>query len=80
MAWALLESEYEEQGQSIECGCCFAEQPFENLVQCFEGHLFCCQCLLGYAREAIYGSGKVSVVCVCACDVELRFCIAHFGK
>ncbi|KAK7502368.1 hypothetical protein BaRGS_00006321, partial [Batillaria attramentaria] len=69
MAWALLETEYEEQGQMIECSCCFAEHPFENLVQCFDGHLFCCQCLLGYAKEAVYGSGKLNLPCMTeGCD------------
>ncbi|XP_076449385.1 uncharacterized protein LOC143285827 isoform X2 [Babylonia areolata] len=69
IAWQLLESEYEEQGQSIECGCCFTEHPFEKFVQCFEGHLFCCQCLLGYAREAIFGTGKLNLTCMTAdCD------------
>ncbi|KAL8565758.1 hypothetical protein ACOMHN_058393 [Nucella lapillus] len=72
MAWALLESDYSEAGQAIECGCCFTQQPFENLVQCFEGHLFCCQCLLGYAREAVFGAGKLSLICMTA-DCESRF-------
>ncbi|XP_025096033.1 E3 ubiquitin-protein ligase RNF216-like isoform X6 [Pomacea canaliculata] len=64
IAWQLLEKEYYEEGQAIECGCCYTQYPFEKLVQCFDGHLFCCDCLQGYAREAIFGSGKLNLMCM----------------
>lgn len=31
----------EQEGTLVECGCCFEDYAFENLVQCSEGHLFC---------------------------------------
>ena len=53
------ENEYETSGQAIECGCCYGESPFELMVQCYEGHLFCRECLKNYGKEAVYGQGKV---------------------
>ena len=62
MAEQMNEHEYEETGQLIECGCCFGEVPFDNMVQCYEGHLFCQDCLKRYAQESVFGGGKVSIV------------------
>jgi hypothetical protein len=62
IAASMNEAEYLEEGQGIECGCCFGCCPFERMVQCMDSHLFCMACLRGYAKEAIYGEGKVSKV------------------
>jgi hypothetical protein len=37
--------EYEREGQSIECCCCFGEEAWEEMGACEEGHLVCRSCI-----------------------------------
>ncbi|XP_041363583.1 uncharacterized protein LOC121379156 isoform X2 [Gigantopelta aegis] len=78
-AWQLNENEYEDSGQLIECSCCYGENPFESMVQCYDGHLFCRECLLNYAKEAVYGSGKLGLACMAA-DCEASFPVSEMKR
>ena len=63
LAESLNEREYLESGEGIECQCCYGEFAFENMAQCATGeHLFCVSCLQNYAKESVYGQGRVCII------------------
>ena len=74
LAVSLNDEQYEEEGQKIECGCCYGDAAFEDMVQCLEGHLFCASCLMNYAKEAAFGQGKAALTCMSdGCDGTFPF-------
>ncbi|EDO43053.1 predicted protein [Nematostella vectensis] len=64
LAVEINEKQYVEQGQTIECGCCYCDVAFEDMVQCLDGHLFCENCLMNYAKESVFGQGKATLMCM----------------
>eukprot|EP01034_Spumella_vulgaris_P031555 gene31555-38974_t len=56
--------EAEDEGALIECGCCCGDYPFDSLVQCTEGHLFCKQCLQRYVEQTVFGDGRSVLKCM----------------
>lgn len=53
LAEQLNEQQAAEDGALLECGCCYSEYPFEKLIQCSEGHLFCKDCVRHYAEQVM---------------------------
>ncbi|XP_057310878.1 uncharacterized protein LOC130648798 [Hydractinia symbiolongicarpus] len=73
-AVALNMEQYEEEGQAIECGCCYGDAAFEDMIQCLEGHLFCVDCLQRYSKEATFGEGNIHLSCMTdGCDSTFPF-------
>jgi len=63
-ATKLNETQYEEQGQGIECCCCFESVPFEALTQCNAGHLFCLNCIKEYVERTVFGEERNDIHCM----------------
>lgn len=60
----LNDEEAAKNSTAIECGCCYTDRAFENMIQCTEGHLFCRDCLKHYAQERLFGCGVTGLKCM----------------
>ena len=56
---SVSEDLFQDTDATIECGCCYDDCRFEDMVQCSDGHLFCRKCVENYTRESVFGQGKV---------------------
>jgi TRIAD3 protein (E3 ubiquitin-protein ligase RNF216) len=73
-ATKLNETQYEEQGQGIECGCCNDSFTFEDLTQCNGGHLFCLACVKEYVQGKVFGDQDFNLHCMdWASDCKEKF-------
>ncbi|CAE6518468.1 unnamed protein product [Rhizoctonia solani] len=60
------------QPANPECGCCFSEYDFSEMLQCAEGHLFCPECTKKNAETTV-GDNKPEILCM-----DLSGCHAPF--
>ncbi|KZV74428.1 hypothetical protein PENSPDRAFT_648058 [Peniophora sp. CONT] len=72
MAQELLQA---DEIADIECGCCFDSYPFSKVVQCPEAHLFCADCVVGFAESKL-GEQNHLIPCMSSAGDG---CKAHFG-
>jgi TRIAD3 protein (E3 ubiquitin-protein ligase RNF216) len=75
IGWRIAAAEAQRTGCVFECTCCFEDVPFEKLVQCPRGHLFCRDCL-EHTAGTVIGEGRASIRCLsvgadCDCDVSI---------
>ncbi|KIK93205.1 hypothetical protein PAXRUDRAFT_829200 [Paxillus rubicundulus Ve08.2h10] len=68
----LHEEEYEDNGEGIECGCCFSSYPFDKMIQCPEAHLFCKSCMTSYASNQL-GEHNPNILCMDQSGCKLPF-------
>ncbi|KAF5376136.1 hypothetical protein D9615_007703 [Tricholomella constricta] len=74
-------TEQENLQDAVECGCCFATYPFEEMIQCPETHLFCSPCMNTHS-SILLGSHNPDILCMdqsgCTAEIspsELRRCL-----
>jgi hypothetical protein len=60
----VAEEKLKHEESLIECGCCCCDFPFETVVQCTEGHLFCKECLQRYVEQTVFGNGLSNLSCM----------------
>jgi len=47
-----------------ECQCCFGDFPLHGMIQCFEGHLFCSDCINQYVNSIVGGGLNANLTCI----------------
>ncbi|ETW80698.1 hypothetical protein HETIRDRAFT_476396 [Heterobasidion irregulare TC 32-1] len=61
-----------EEVDGIECGCCFTEYPFDQMIQCEDAHLFCNECVISYASTKL-GEHNPDMCCMDQSGCKLPF-------
>ncbi|KAF9234720.1 hypothetical protein BU15DRAFT_52263 [Melanogaster broomeanus] len=79
LATELSEQEYEDNGEGIECGCCFSSYPFDKMIQCPEAHLFCSSCMTSYASNQL-GEHNPNILCMDQSGCKLPFPESELGR
>jgi len=54
----------EDAPKPYECGCCYDDFYFEDMVQCGGEHLFCKGCLRKHVQETVFGNGAYHIQCM----------------
>ncbi|KAJ7591319.1 hypothetical protein C8J56DRAFT_935212 [Mycena floridula] len=75
----VAEALLEEEGGGIECGCCFSEYPFDNMVQCPDAHLFCKTCMIAYCESKL-GSHETNIVCMEQSGCKMEFTLSELRR
>jgi hypothetical protein len=60
LAQKYSEEEHILADEMMECGCCFAEYTWDEMVSCNSGHLVCRNCITHTAQECVFGQGDSS--------------------
>ena len=55
LAQEVNEQEHSEANEMMECGCCFGDFTWDDLVSCSGGHLVCRDCVTRIAQECAFG-------------------------
>jgi len=61
LATTLNEEEYTSANELMECGCCFGDYTWEDMIYCGDGHLVCRGCVKRTAEECAFG--QADTVC-----------------
>ena len=59
-AQQLNEEEHTKADEMMECGCCFGEYTWDDMMSCNGGHLVCRGCVTHTAQECAFGQGDNS--------------------
>jgi len=67
-----LTSEHLEEGEGVECGCCFTTYPFSEMAQCTDTHLFCKGCVTSYTSTKL-GEQNAELHCMDISGCKMGF-------
>ncbi|KAJ3061811.1 hypothetical protein HDU98_002298 [Podochytrium sp. JEL0797] len=70
---APLEQENDDDdGFTMECGCCYVDYSIKAMTQCEDGHLFCLECARK-AAEVLIGLRKTTLSCLDSSGCKFHF-------